>query len=281
MPKKIVYLAPVDSMSGNLSGRQTLKYAKNNNPAWDAPEGQQYAKNYKPRFVASVRAKDGLQTFSTKTKSAVRLDQASRRRMAAMAFSQAFLDHSAERNAWPLMVITNVQQIYNAARQRDASLTWRKFFSKPIYEMLVNRREFLVIEGSPYGLEDVVVYNPFIDFTDRIHPQFAILDKANQVKFWTELSIAGIYYKISGSTGVATEGDAWSDIVALPTKNILDLTVVNDSSAETGAVKMGTMFVSYDKIEEGEVHHYTSQQDQTIDPATAYYLSPTFYEFES
>lgn len=280
MAKKIVYLAPVDSMSGNLSGRQTLRYAKNNNPAWDAPEGQQYAKNYKPRFVASVRAKDGLQTFSTKTKSAVRLDKVSRRRMAAMAFSQAFLDHSAERNAWPLTVITNVQQIYNAARQRDASLTWRKFFSKPIYEMLVNRREFLVIEGTPYGLNDVVVYNPFVDFVPS-NPHFAIQDKANQVKFWTELAIAGFYYKISGSTGIAIEGYVWDDVISKDVVNVLGLTAVNDSSAETGAVKMGTMFVTYDKVEEGELHHYTAHKDQDIIETTAYYLSPSFYEFES
>lgn len=280
MPKKIIYLAPVDSMSGNLSGRQTLRYAKNNNPAWDAPEGQQYAKNYKPRFVASVRAKDGLQTFSTKTKSAVRLDKVSRRRMAAMAFSQAFLDHSTERNAWPLTVISTVQQIYAAARQRDASLTWRKFFSKPIYEMLVNRRAFVVIEGTPYGLNDVTVYNPFVN-TDSTLPHFAIQEKANQVKFWTELSIAGVYFKISGSTGIATEGDTWEDAINNDIVNVLDLTIVNDSSQETGAVKMGTMFVSYDKVVEGEPHHYTSNKDQDIVPETAYYLSPSFYEFES
>ena len=53
--KRIEFIAPVESMRGNLSGNQSLEYALNNNPAYDAPDGVQYARNYQPRLAPIKR----------------------------------------------------------------------------------------------------------------------------------------------------------------------------------------------------------------------------------
>lgn len=86
--KRIEFIAPVEALRGNMSGKQTLVYALNNNPAYDAPEGLQYARNYKPRYIGFRRAKDGAVYFGVKRKSATKVDAASKITMAALGTIQ-------------------------------------------------------------------------------------------------------------------------------------------------------------------------------------------------
>ena len=53
--KRIEFISPVEAMRGNLSRtKQTLLYAENDNPAWDAPvDKRSYARNYQPIFVGA------------------------------------------------------------------------------------------------------------------------------------------------------------------------------------------------------------------------------------
>lgn len=86
--KRIEFIAPVEAIRGNMSGKQTLQYAENNNPAFDAPEGRQYARNYTPRYIGHRRAKDGLVYFSVKRKAATKIDATSKITMAALGTIQ-------------------------------------------------------------------------------------------------------------------------------------------------------------------------------------------------
>lgn len=86
--KRIEFIAPVEALRGNMSGSQTLVYAENDNPAYEAPDGRQYARNYKPRYIGFRRAKDGAVYFGVKRKSATKVDAASRITMAAMGTLQ-------------------------------------------------------------------------------------------------------------------------------------------------------------------------------------------------
>lgn len=86
--KRIEFIAPVEALRGNMSGAQKLVYAENDNPAFDAPVGRQYARNYKPRYIGYRRAKDGAVYFGVKRKSATKVDVASKVTMAALGTIQ-------------------------------------------------------------------------------------------------------------------------------------------------------------------------------------------------
>lgn len=233
MAKSIRYIAPVESMSGNLSGNQRKLYAENNNPAWDAPNGTQYAKSYKPRFVGREIARTGKVTFSVKTKTATKLDAASRRRMAAMAYSQRFMQPNG--GAWPLSVITDAQLLFDAARERDTTLTWRKFFSKPIYEMLKNRAQTVTFYGLVYGRPNVVVGNPFYPGPSTA-PKFTLQpDDPNLTKFWQQLAVNGREFTVEGATGVFFAGMSFQQLVLDTTNiNVLGLEAVTISPDDPG-----------------------------------------------
>ena len=81
--KKVFMIAPYEALSGNASGNQVLEYAENNNPAFEAPTGRNYARNYKPRYVISRRG-DGTIYFSVKTKSATKITASSKMNMALL-----------------------------------------------------------------------------------------------------------------------------------------------------------------------------------------------------
>ena len=68
-------------MRGNLSGKQELKYAENENPAYEAPNGSQSAHNYQPRFIGAKRSKDGLKYFAVRTKQTAVLNSKTRSQM--------------------------------------------------------------------------------------------------------------------------------------------------------------------------------------------------------
>lgn len=86
--KRIEFIAPVEALRGNMSGSQTLVYAENDNPAYEAPDGRQYARNYKPRYIGFRRAKDGAVYFGVKRKSATKINKAAKITMAALGTIQ-------------------------------------------------------------------------------------------------------------------------------------------------------------------------------------------------
>lgn len=71
--------------------KQNLVYAENDNPAWNAPAGTQYARNYKPNIIMTFSEKTGKQTFFVKTKSSIDNSPAGHKRMALFGGTQAMI----------------------------------------------------------------------------------------------------------------------------------------------------------------------------------------------
>lgn len=70
MAKKVFMISPFEVLTGNVSGKQDLRYPTKQNKAYNAPAGTNYATNYHPRFIVSRRGKDGLAYFAVKRASA-------------------------------------------------------------------------------------------------------------------------------------------------------------------------------------------------------------------
>lgn len=79
-------LSPFDVLTGNLSGRQELVYGQNDTRAYEAANGSQGAKNYKPRFIGAKRA-DGKSYFCVRMKSTSVLNGKTRMAMGLTAIT--------------------------------------------------------------------------------------------------------------------------------------------------------------------------------------------------
>lgn len=80
MARKITFIAPVESMSGNLSGNQVLEY--NGRKVWDNTSMDVPAGNYKMRYIAARKAANGLNYFNTRQRATASNSQSSRQAMA-------------------------------------------------------------------------------------------------------------------------------------------------------------------------------------------------------
>lgn len=242
--KKIEFIAPVEAMRGNLSGNQTLQYAERNNPAWDAPDGTQAAKNYTPRYVGAKRARGGLKYFAVRKSSVTKITSKTREIMALLAGSAACFN-AASKN---LMIITDLQFAFVAAKQTDPSLTFRKWLQGILYEMLANKQgyapiSYTSVDGTTHTIK---VGNPWVapgsgvtDVTPLTIPQDIL------VKFWTQLANGGFNFDlvIAGGRrikGIAYSGINWETLIESDTWNVLGLVI---DSEDNDAVKYNGLYV--------------------------------------
>lgn len=205
--KRIEFIAPVEAMRGNLSrGKQTLLYAENNNPAWDAPIDQRsYARNYQPVFVGAKRSSDGKKYFSVKTKSASLITAESKLTMALLAMSSVLANIMKA----DLSMIDALQNLFVANHPNGWSFKrWLMYYTR---EGLKNKRH---ISFPSYGsLAAIHVVNPFITAaapsdafninvyvpTDLIYKFALILGDADLAKF--PLTVNGLTYELFNITG--------------------------------------------------------------------------------
>lgn len=204
--KRIEFIAPVESMRGNLSGEQDLRYALNNNKAFEAPDGRQYARNYQPRYVGSKRSKDGMKYFAVRTKSATELTEFTRLNMALLGGSQALYAHYIKIAAVKAkLTATWLAAMVRGDIDKDTSL--QKWFTAIIREMLKEKEGTKDI-GSGESL--VAINNPWI--TPAAH-DFVKPDILK--RFWMQLSGGGVYtIKGKRGKGYFYPGIDASDIVA-------------------------------------------------------------------
>lgn len=145
-------------MRGNLSGGQSLEYADNNNPAYEAPNGVQYARNYQPRFIGAKRGADGLKYFSVRTKSATNLKATTRRTMAILGVTAAIrsaLQASGQLNN----LKAEFEILKQAGTLPEGQNTFNKWFSANIKTMLVYKRAEWRFTLPGVGI--VSIHNPF------------------------------------------------------------------------------------------------------------------------
>lgn len=159
MSKKVFMISPFEAMTGNLSGDQDLQYAENNNPAYEAPNGTQYARNYRTRYVGARRGRDGLVYFQVKQTSATVLTASTRRTMAIVGVTAAIRSalmrsHAADWN--------KIQQAFNYLKENErlpeGQDTFNKWFSAQIKDMLVYKRATWAFN---YAIISFTIHNPY------------------------------------------------------------------------------------------------------------------------
>lgn len=260
--KRIEFLAPVESMRGSFSPKQKLLYALNNNPAFDAPVGRQYARNYQPTFIGAKRSASGLKYFACKTKSATLVTAESKLRMAITGAAGAiFAD--IQRNA------STANSIYYRLQY-----AWKEYFKSPktfrawcmVYlEDMLSRKTSSTNMGRDAQGDIVYVHNPWYIM---VRPQTAYVPEISNetlVKFWLQLgtngtSAAPIYFTVDGQIGLAFNGLTFSNNDGLCDDtysriNILNIDVIEGPEPnyvcvgnDTTYMKLGSSFVTADDV---------------------------------
>lgn len=236
MSKIIEFIAPVNAMRGNLSGRQTLLYAERNNPAWEAPQGVNAARNYTPRYVGAKVAKTGRKLFSVRKKSVVNITSSTKKAMALLAGSAACLI-AASKN---LAILTELQHAFAAALASNPTLTWRKWLQPILYSMLASKATHAKVTSD---IGTVKIGNPWVnpapgetDITALTIPQ------KDLVKFWPQLATNPVGFILVSAGGVRVSGIAhtnttWETLCEDAQLNVLGLVVEGDG------VKYGDLYI--------------------------------------
>lgn len=227
--KRIEFIAPVEAIRGNLSGKQKLLYAENDNPAYEAPIGRQYARNYRPSFIGAKRASDGLKYFSVKTKSATGLTLSSKKAMAVLggtgALIAGILRDPARKTALQIQLEYNIQHGLVAA-----GTSLRKWMSEKVSECLRFKQPNIDFKAGT-GTTEVKVANPWDGFTASGATVVSV-GNTNQIKFWDTLAQNPIFFSIEGMKGIAHVGDDWDSVVE-SNFNVLGLEYADGTSYVT------------------------------------------------
>lgn len=157
--KRIEFIAPVEAMRGNLSGAQKLVYAQHNNPAWDAPEGKSYARNYKPRFIGAKRAATGATIFATRVRNAI--NNSTKVKVAqAVLGSMTMMLNGVETN---LSLNGNLYACYNASKQKTQGYSLRKYFIEKVQSQVSRGAATIsIVERSGNTTITCSFANPYI-----------------------------------------------------------------------------------------------------------------------
>lgn len=214
MAKRIEFIAPVESIRGNMSGRQNLVYAENDNKAFEAPQGQvNYARNYTPRFVGAKRAKDGRKYFSVRTKNGVNLSAKSMKAMSLLggtgAIYAAIVNSDTLRNGVETVyryLIDRTQQGLSGGIPVDT--TFRQYVSGVVRRALEDKAATITFAGGA-GVQPVNINNPWVKGGSGT--AISIAQKV-LVQFWTQLAVNGIYFYVDTRRGIARAGDTFADL---------------------------------------------------------------------
>lgn len=251
--KRIEFIAPVEAMRGNLSGAQNLVYATKNNPAWDAPEGKNYARNYKPRFIGAKRSATGLTYFATKVRSAINNSTKTKVAQAVLG-SMPMLQDGVESN---LSINSILYNCYNASKQKAQGYSLRKYFIEKVRNQISRGAATITImERSGSTTYTCSFANPYIkpgtSTAETIGFDSEILDK-----FFDQLS-NGSRFAVDGfGEGIFFAGWNWNNLITTESGayNILGATTA--AIGGNDYVKFGDMWLQvYDSTEPEDEPQY-------------------------
>ena len=211
--KRIQFIAPVESMRGNLSGKQNLLYNENDNKAFEAPDGKQYARNYQPTFIGARVARNGKKYFILKTKSACVMNATSRKRLAVLGSVAAIRSALMKEHAqdWAQIVAICVA-LQTKAIAEGQSTTWYKIFYDTTATALVQGRSYIIFST---GTTTVQVGNPY---ALGLQEALAISDKV-WLKFAPYLAsdsnalVGGAHAYVQGKKVFIVESISWSSMI--------------------------------------------------------------------
>ena len=220
--KRIRYAFPIESMSGVLGSKQDLRYAENDNKAFESPQDKvNYARNYQPRCVAARVTKSGLNYFAVKTKSAFKNTAALRKQNALMGATSAIYGISIK----DVSKLTTLQQMFAALQTQGYKGTFHKFVSDFIRaDLAANVPQISATVGA---MTVNLGNNPYTTEGTAIEIKQDML-----VKFWNELAKNGVTFKVEGETGIAISEMGIEEVIAIPRLNVLGLSVATVSEDE-------------------------------------------------
>lgn len=211
--KRIEFIAPVESMRGNLGEKQSLVYAPNNNRAYDSiMDKLNPALNYEPRLIAS---KGRRNYFSVKTKSSVHLTQKSKTAMSLLGgigaiYAALVSDKTAD-------VYVNTNACYQDAVDGGYTGTLRKWLHGRISYALKNKLAAIEITTRQHSAS---IDNPWIYGEDsNIHVAIDIL-----IKFWDIFASNPITFSVDGEKGIAHANYSFRSISEMGSYNVLNIT---------------------------------------------------------
>jgi hypothetical protein len=253
----IEFLAPVESMRGNLSGKQELLYPTKDNSAWDAPSGQRsYARNYKARYIGNKRSSTLKTYFSVKRKQAVYQSEDSKFNQALLGATQAV--YAAIRNSPERMPGTNyliwdyLQMIYRQKREYgelDARTTPRMYITDTIRTALELKTTAIGFQAP--SLTNLVVYNPW-NHTSTVTGAVTVnVSTSTLVKFWTQLRPYGMYFYVRNEIGISYTSTSDPDTSSLDFSEITGtesvvpnvLALTHQTIGSSDYIKYGTYFL--------------------------------------
>ena len=267
--KRIEFIAPVEAMRGNLSGAQKLVYAKKDNPAWDAPEGKSYARNYKPRFIGAKRAATGATIFATKVRSAINNSTKVKVAQAVLGSMPMLLD-GVETN---LSLNGNLYACYNASKQKAQGYSLRKYFIEKVQSQVSRGAATIsIVERSGSQTFTCAFANPYIkpgiSSADTIIFNPEIIDK-----FFDQLS-NGRRFKIEGAgEGITFGGWTYNDLLTKESGlyNVLGLS--KETIGGNDYMKLGNLYLQEtDTAEPVEEYQYLSPSDLINDEQSTFRL---------
>lgn len=224
--KRIEFIAPVEAMRGNLSGKQKLEYPTQDNAAYAAPDGKQYARNYQPRFIGAKRQSDGLKTFSVRTKSATTLTAKSRKAMAILGAAGAI--YAAFVSDKTAQMYTRIRNYYDN-NINPAQLSFRKWVMDGFIASLKGHYAVLIVPG-PLGFPMNVCNNPFeVGGTSEYD---VTISNEVLVKFWDQIASDPIVFTVGDLKAISHSGDSFETIASSDVYNVLGLHIDADNHVE-------------------------------------------------
>ena len=182
--KRIEFIAPVEAMRGNLSGAQDLRYAENDNKAYEGPVGSvNYARNYSPRFIGAKVAKNGRKYFTVRTKSANHLTAKAKHAMALLGGTGALV--GAILHTKSSDVYQGIYAQWVALQALGSKKTLRQYMSDTIRLGLEAKQKSITFAGPN---APITIGNPWMS---EVTPGAQVTTDV-LVKFATELGPQGI-----------------------------------------------------------------------------------------
>lgn len=252
MAREIRYIEPVESISGDLGQKQTLRYARNNNPAWDAPENtRNSARNYKTTYVGLKRRQSGRNYFAVRKRSTFTSSPAMLKNCAVMGGTYSIL--SAARK--DLNLRGQMDYMYAQYRAAGGTMSLMQWLALQVRRQVIEEAAEIVISYMATSLS--LGNNPFSGSPTAID-----IPAATLAKFYSLLYSQGITFYVGGERAIAAPGASIGAIITVPRMNVLGLQAVN------GYIKYGNFYL---------VNEYNEAlKANAVIRSTVYYtLSPT------
>ena len=219
MAKRIEFTPGIEAMRGSFSPKQTLQYALHNNPAFEAPVGRQYARNYQANFVGAKRSATGLKYFFTKTKSATLVTPASKLRMAITGGVGAIYAAILEAETMKTRLEYAWKNYFHSTK------TFRAWCFVYLTDMLTRKAKNIQMGHDAQG-ELIYVGNPWNASSGTSY--IPAISEDVLVKFWLQLGSdsdhhSPIYFTVDGRKGIAVETMTWAQLSSNTVINVLDI----------------------------------------------------------